>query len=90
MEFGVFIPIVAIFASAWVIVSALRLRYGRVRGSEGRGAASVGEARENVQLARENEDLKLTIERLEDRLAVLERIATDPAERTAREIEMLR
>jgi hypothetical protein len=30
------------------------------------------------------------VERLEERLAVLERIATDPAERTAREIEKLR
>jgi hypothetical protein len=89
MEFGVFIPIVAIIASAWVIVAAVKIRHGR--GNSGSGTAmSVGEARENVQLARENEDLKLTIERLEDRLGVLERIATDPAERTAREIERLR
>ena len=34
--------------------------------------------------------LKGQIGRLEERLAVLERIATDPAERTAREIEQLR
>ena len=34
--------------------------------------------------------LRLTIRRLEERMAVLERIATDPAERTAREIEQLR
>ena len=34
--------------------------------------------------------LKGQISRLEERLAVLERIATDPAERTAREIEQLR
>ena len=30
------------------------------------------------------------ISRLEERIAVLERIATDPAERTAREIDRLR
>ena len=30
------------------------------------------------------------VSRLEERIAVLERIATDPAERTAREIEALR
>ena len=88
MEFGVFIPIVAIIASAWMIVSIVKYRHGR--GNPQGSRMSVGEARENVQLARENEDLKLTIERLEDRLAVLERIATDPAERTAREIEKLR
>ena len=88
MEFVFFIPIVAIIASAWMIVAIVKSRHSR--GSSGSAPMSVGEARENVQLARENEDLKLTIGRLEDRLAVLERIATDPAERTAREIERLR
>jgi hypothetical protein len=38
----------------------------------------------------ENSDLKGQVTKLEQRLAVLERIATDPAERTAREIENLR
>jgi len=38
----------------------------------------------------ENRELKSQIGRLEERLKVLERIATDPAERTAREIESLR
>ena len=90
MEFAVLIPIVAIIASAWVIVAAIRSRQGGRAASARHGNMTTAEVRENVQLARENEDLKLTIERLEDRLAVLERIATDPAERTAREIEMLR
>ena len=38
----------------------------------------------------ENSELKGQIKRLEERMAVMERIATDPAERTAREIENLR
>ncbi|HYG30964.1 MAG TPA: hypothetical protein VD887_12215 [Allosphingosinicella sp.] len=42
------------------------------------------------ELTGENHRLKTQVGRLEDRLAVLERIATDPAERTAREIEQLR
>ena len=42
------------------------------------------------QLTGENERLKGQVSRLEERIAVLERIATDPAERTAREIEKLR
>ena len=42
------------------------------------------------ELTSENASLKGQLGRLEARLAVLERIATDPAERTAREIEQLR
>ena len=41
-------------------------------------------------LLAENEGLKGNVGPLEQRLAVLERIATDPVERTAREIESLR
>ncbi len=47
-------------------------------------------AREIQLLSSENAGLKKKVDRLEQRLAVLERIATDPAERTAREIEQLR
>ena len=38
----------------------------------------------------ENEQLRRLVTRLQDRVATLETIATDPAERTAREIEALR
>ena len=38
----------------------------------------------------ETEQLRELVVKLQDRLAVLETIATDPAERTAREIERLR
>jgi hypothetical protein len=41
-------------------------------------------------LSSENDRLTGQIGRLEERLRVLERIATDPAERTAREIDALR
>jgi hypothetical protein len=41
-------------------------------------------------LTNENDKLTGQVSRLEERIAVLERIATDPAERTAREIEALR
>ncbi len=87
MNFGILVPITAILATAWVIVTVLRYRHG---GRTGTGTASVAEAEENARLAHENEALRLTIRRLEERMAVLERIATDPAERTAREIEQLR
>ena len=87
MEIAVLIPVSAILATAWVIVSIVRMRHERriaLIGSES------GSGKQNQRLARENEDLKLATKRLEERLAVLERIATDPAERTAREIEDLR
>lgn len=46
--------------------------------------------RQTELLKNENERLHGQVSRLEERLAVLERIATDPAERTAREIDALR
>jgi hypothetical protein len=38
----------------------------------------------------ENAELKQQVKQLHERMAVLERIATDPADRTAREIDQLR
>ena len=54
------------------------------------GATDLAAERQVLLLSTENEKLTGKIGRLEERLAVLERIATDPAERTAREIEALR
>ena len=47
-------------------------------------------AKEVKERARAEKQISLLNERLEERVRVLERIATDPAERTAREIEALR
>jgi len=47
-------------------------------------------APDSGEAARKIETLRQENDRLNARLAVLERIATDPAERTAREIEYLR
>lgn len=90
MNFGELIPIAAILSSAWVVVTFARLRHNRVSPDGPGSGASLEEARDNARLAHENERLRLNVDRLEERLAVLERIATDPAERTAREIEQLR
>ena len=84
---AILIPVVAILASAWVIVTALHFRQ---RAQAAQRPAGREEVEENVRLVRENEELRHVIGRLEERLQVLERIATDPAERTAREIEQLR
>ena len=88
MNFGELIPIVAIMASAWVTVTILR--YKHQRGAAGADGASVEEARENARLAHENEGLRLTIERLEERMAVLERITVEKENSLERQIEALR
>ena len=88
MDFADLIPVVAILSSAWVIVTFARRRRDACESDPAQ--PNVADARDNARLAHENERLRLTIDRLEDRLAVLERIATEPAERTAREIERLR
>ena len=60
----------------------------------GRRSARPGDSlaaeRQVELLSAENSNLKGQVGRLEERIAVLERIATDPAERTSREIEQLR
>jgi len=86
---GELIPIAAILATAGVIVHVLRFIQARHEARE-RTTGSMAGARENERLAEENDVLRRTVGRLEERMAVLERIATDPAERTAREIESLR
>lgn len=88
------IAIIAISTLGWVLTSWIRARHGYPIENEWSGVAHKGEspdaARKIELLTSENERLTGQIGRLEERLAVLERIATDPAERTAREIEQLR
>jgi hypothetical protein len=64
---------------------------GRSRRNRRAGAGNDIEAERKIMLlTNENDKLTGQVGRLEERIAVLERIATDPAERTAREIEALR
>lgn len=88
------IAIVLICTAGWVINNWIRARHGYPLENEWSGVTHRdGEPAKNRQielLSNENADLKGQIGRLEERLAVLERIATDPAARTAREIENLR
>ncbi len=78
--------IIAILTIGTVLKSLIDARY--------RNRASASDELSAVRgvelLAGENAGLKAQVGRLEERIAVLERIATDPAERTARQIEELR
>lgn len=63
-------------AMIWVVMRQIRL--------------TRRDSAENARLGGENASLRADMARLTERVAVLERIATDPAARTALEIEQLR
>ena len=94
MEFGgpVFvIAIVAISTIGWVMTTAIRARHGYpVEGEWGGMIHRRGDDDATKALTAENEQLKANVEKLEERLKVLERIATDPSRQLADEIEKLR
>ena len=95
------VPIAAITAGpiAWVANNWVRTRHGfapesyadrKRRRSRENSADPLASERKVLLLTNENERLTGQVSRLEERIAVLERIATDPATRTAREIDALR
>lgn len=87
------IAIIAMSTLGWVLTSWIRAKHGYPLENEWSGTARKEDPEAALRiesLSAENGALKGQIGRLEERLAVLERIATDPAERTAREIENLR
>jgi len=87
------IAIIALSTMGWVVPTWIRARHGYPLTDDGGKtvARSDPDAERKISLlSSENDRLTGQISRLEERIAVLERIATDPAERTAREIDSLR
>ena len=82
----VLITMTAMVLAAWVLTRFIST-WQKGRFPAGDGLEATQEAR---LLSGENAELRSYVGRLEERVAVLERIATDPAHRTAREIEELR
>ena len=79
-----------IVMTAMLVTSALLFAWMRTR-AQAKIAGGGLEAQRQVELlSSENAGLKGQVGRLEERIAVLERIATDPAERTAQAIDQLR
>ena len=77
---------------AWVITTAIRARYGYpLSDDEGNLVLPMKAVTDEATkvLADENRQLKETVSRLEDRLKVLERIATDPTRKLSDEIDSL-
>lgn len=90
---GFVIALVAISTIGWVVNSWIRARHGYPIENEWSGTSDrtdVSVERQARLMAEENARLTQKVGRLEERIAVLERIVTDPAHRTAREIEQLR
>jgi len=87
------LAMIAISTAGWLINSWIRARHGYPLENEWSGSTNKDDpdaTRKIDLLSSENQRLTGQIGRLEERLRVLERIATDPAERTAREIDALR
>ncbi|HEX8514098.1 MAG TPA: hypothetical protein VF688_13445 [Allosphingosinicella sp.] len=90
VEIAVFIVIMTVLvATAVLMLNWIRGRH-RIAEVGARNLHMPDAGREIELLSRENAGLRGKVDRLEERLSVLERIATDPAQRTAREIESLR
>lgn len=89
-NFAIFL--LAMVNSIAVAVLILTWLRGRQRMAELRAVAGQkAEANREIEvLSGENAGLRHDVGRLKERIAVLETIATDPAGRTAREIENLR
>ena len=85
--------IVALCTAGWVINNWIRAKHGYPLEDEwgGKTTKELPEAERKIGLlTSENEQLGGKISRLEERIAVLERIATDKGVRLADEIESLR
>ena len=94
-DWGILVPVTAIVLSpvAWIATTWIKARHGYpLEDQNGDPVARTDLAAERKieLLTNENERQAGQIVRLEERLAVLERIATDPAERVSREIDALR
>ncbi len=87
------LAIIAISTLGWVATSWIRARHGYPLEGEWGGKVEKltdDHQRQNELLAADNDRLKSALLRVEERVAVLERITTDPANRLASDINALR
>ena len=87
------IALVALSTLGWIVTSWIRARHGYPVEGEWGGTVAKNDPQADRKielLASENERLTGQIDRLQERIAVLERIVTDEAHGLNREIELLR
>jgi hypothetical protein len=90
---GFILSIIAMSFGAWIITSWIRAKHGYPLEGEWGGTVTKQDPSANRKielLSGENEKLHGQVSRLEERIAVLERIATDVPNRLSAEIENLR
>ena len=90
---GFVLAIIAMSMGGWVITSWIRAKHGYPLEGEWGGTVTKQEPEANRKielLTSENDKLHGQVSRLEERIAVLERIATDAPSRLTAEIEKLR
>ena len=86
------LAIIAMSMLAWIITTAIRARHGYPLCDDWGNTVhptKSGSDDTTKALMAENGQLKATVGRLEERLKVLERIATDPSKRLSDEIDAL-
>jgi repressor of nif and glnA expression len=87
------VALIALSTIGWIVTSWIRAKHGYPVEGEWGGLVGREDLTANRQielLSNENASLTSKITRLEDRLAVLERIATDVPTRLAADIDALR
>lgn len=87
------LAIIAMSTLGWIITSWIRAKHGYPLEGEWGGKVTKGDPqgdRKIELLSNENERLTGQVDRLQERIAVLERIATDKPARLADEIDSLR
>ncbi len=90
---GFVLTLIAMSMIGWVVTTAIRAKHGYPLEGEWGGTTDRSDLTAERQarlMAEENGRLSAKVARLEERIAVLERIATDPATRTAHDIDALR
>lgn len=91
---GFVIAIIALSMGTWVITTWIRAKHGYPLEDEWSGKSHKPDTLETGRrielIGSENERLKQQVLRLEERIAVLERIATDSSTRLSHEIDSLR
>ena len=84
------LAIIAMSYAAWIVVSWIRAKHGYPVENEWGGTSVPVESQHSQALASENKQLKEKVGALEERLKVLERIATEPSRQLSDDIEQLR
>jgi hypothetical protein len=90
---GFVLAIIAMSFGGWIITSWIRAKHGYPLEGEWGGTVTKQDPEANRKielLTSENDKLHGQVSRLEERIAVLERIATDAPSRLTAEIEKLR